>query len=368
MTKRDYYEVLGVSKDASADEVKKAFRRLAIQHHPDKEGGDETKFKEINEAYEVLKDTEKRKRYDQFGHAGVGGAGSQGFGGGAYDFSGGGFNFNGQNINFDFGDLGDMFGSFFGGQPRQKTRRGRDVEVAIELSFEEAVFGVEKNIKLNLEAECEHCKGKGAEPGYDVKTCETCKGTGQVVTVTRTILGNIQQAQTCPDCRGTGKVPEKACSVCGGRGVKRKEQTVELKIPAGIDDGATIRLREYGEAVQNGPKGDLFVHIRVKPHKKFTREGDLILSHEEVGMVTAALGGEIKVETVDGIVTMKLPPGTQNGDDFKLSGHGVPHLKRDTRGSHIVTIDVKTPTKLSKKQKELLEEFQKSSGKRGFFN
>lgn len=367
MTNRDYYEVLGVNKDASADEIKKAFRRLAVQHHPDKEGGDESKFKEINEAYEVLKDTEKRKRYDQFGHAGVGGASGQGFGGGAYDFTGGGFNFNGQNVNFDFGDLGDMFGSFFGGQQRARTRRGRDVEVALELSFEEAVFGVEKQIKLNLEVACEHCKGSGAEPGHDVKTCPTCKGSGQVVTVTRTILGNIQQAQACSECRGTGKVPEKACSVCDGRGVKRKEQIVDLKIPAGIDDGATIRLREYGEAVQGGQKGDLFVHIRVKPHKKFTREGDLLLSHEQVDMVTAALGGELKVETVDGIVTMKVPAGTQNGDDFKLSGHGVPHLKKDSRGSHIVTIDVVTPTKLSKRQRELLEEFQSSGAKRGIF-
>jgi molecular chaperone DnaJ len=242
------------------------------------------------------------------------------------------------------------------------------VEVAIELSFEEAVFGVEKKIKLNLEAECDHCKGKGAEPGFDLKTCGTCKGSGQVTTVTRTILGNIQQVQTCPDCRGIGKVPEKACTVCGGRGVKRKEQAVELKIPAGIDDGATIRLREYGEAIQDGPKGDLFVHIRVKPHKKFTREGDLILSHEQLDMVTAALGGELDVETVDGTVTMKVPAGTQNGDDFKLSGHGVPHLKKESRGAHIVTIDVRTPTKLSKKQRELLEEFQKANGKRGLFN
>jgi molecular chaperone DnaJ len=369
MSKRDYYEVLGVPKGASADEIKKAFRRLAVMHHPDKEGGDESKFKEINEAYEVLKDTEKRKRYDQFGHAGVGGAGG-GPGGGAYDFNGQGFNFNGQNINFDFGDLGDMFGSFFGGgqQQRHRSRRGRDVEVAIDLNFEEAVFGVKKNIKLNLDSACEHCKGKGAEPGHDLKTCDTCKGSGQVVTVTRTILGNIQQAQTCPTCRGIGKVPEKACTVCSGKGVKRKEQSIELKIPAGIDDGSTIRLREYGEAIQDGPTGDLFVHVRVKPHKKFTREGDLILSHESVDMVTAALGGELKVETVDGIVTMKLPAGVQSGDDFKLSGHGVPHLKKESRGPHIVTIDVKTPSKLTKKQKELLEEFQKAGGKRGIFS
>lgn len=369
MAKRDYYEVLGVGKDASPDEIKKAFRRLAVLHHPDKEGGDETKFKEINEAYEVLKDTEKRKRYDQFGHAGVGGnGGGQGYGGGAYDFTGGGFNFNGQNINFDFGDLGDMFGNFFGGGgQRQRSRRGRDIETAIELNFEDAVFGVEKTLKLNIEAECEHCKGSGAEPGYELVTCPTCKGSGQVVTAMRTILGTIQQAQTCPDCHGSGKKPEKACSVCDGRGVKRKEQKVELKIPAGIDDGATVRLREYGEAIQGGPKGDLYVHVRVRPHKKFTREGDLILSHETIDMVTATLGGELTIETVDGEVTMKIPAGTQSGSDFKLSGHGVPHIKSEHRGAHIVTIDVATPTKLSKKQRELLEEFQKESGKRGFF-
>jgi molecular chaperone DnaJ len=370
MTKRDYYEVLGVNKDASADEIKKAFRRLAVLHHPDKEGGDETKFKELNEAYEVLKDSEKRQRYDQFGHAGVGGA-SGGPGAGGFN----GYNWAnppGGGINFDFGDmgLGDIFSSFFGGggnQQRSKARHGRDVEIAIELSFEEAVFGVTKKLKLNLETGCEHCEGSGAEPGYELKTCPTCKGSGQVVTAMRTIFGNIQQAAVCPQCKGRGKVPEKACSVCNGNGVKRKDQTIELKIPAGIDDGATIRLREHGEAVQSGPRGDLYVHIRVKPHKKFTREGDLILSHEAVDMVTAVLGGQIKVDTVDGPITIKVPAGTQTGSDFKLSGHGVPHIKSDSRGAHIVTLDVEIPTKLSKRQKELLEEF-KDSAKTGFFS
>jgi len=368
MTKRDYYEILGVEKGASPDEIKKAFRRLAVQHHPDKEGGDESKFKEINEAYEVLKDSEKRKRYDQFGHAGVGGSN----GGGPTGFEG--FNFGGQqgqNINFDFGDmgLGDIFSSFFGGGQSQqrRTSRGRDIEVAIELSFEEAIFGVDKNLKINIEAECGHCKGSGAEPGYQTVTCKRCNGSGQVVTAMRTVFGNIQQATVCPVCHGQGKVPEKACSVCGGKGVKRKDQTIELKIPAGIDDGATIRLREHGEAIQNGPKGDLYVHIRVKPHKKFTREGNLILSHESIDMVTAVLGGEIKVDTVDGLVTMKVPPGTQGGSDFKLSGHGVPNLKGTGRGAHIVTLEVEIPTKLSKRQQELLEEFKSDSGKRGFF-
>lgn len=373
MAKRDYYEVLGVSKGASADEIKKAYRRLAIQHHPDKQGGDESKFKEVNEAYEVLKDSSKRQRYDQFGHAGVGGAS-----GGGDPFGGFG---QGQEVHFDFGDLGlgDIFGSFFGGgagqRQRQQQTRGRDVETAIEITFEQAVFGTEVDLNLSLEDSCEHCKGTTVEPGHDLKTCDECKGSGQVVSVTRTIFGNIQQASICPKCGGRGKVPEKVCSVCRGKGTQKKAQDVTLKIPAGIDDGAIIRLREHGEAVANGPKGDLYANIRVKPHKKFTREADLILSEEMVSMVDAALGTEIEVDTVDGPVKMKVPAGTQSGTDFKLSGHGVPHLKRDNRsassgqprGAHIVTIKVETPKKLSKHQQELLVEFQKSSSKR-FFN
>ncbi len=363
MAKRDYYEVLGVGKGASADELKKAFRRLAVQHHPDKEGGDESKFKEINEAYEVLKDSGKRQRYDQFGHAGVGGAS-----GGGNPFEG--FSGQGQNINFDFGDLGlgDIFGSFFGGGNQRQSRqsRGRDIEANLEISFEQAVFGTETEISLNIDDNCEHCKGSTVEPGHELKTCDMCKGSGQVVSVTKTIFGNIQQATVCPSCSGRGKVPEKVCSVCSGKGTQRKNQKVKLKIPAGIDDGSTIRLREHGEAMANGPKGDLYVNLRVKPHKKFTREGDLILSEETLGMVDAALGTEIDVDTVDGPVTMKIPAGTQSGTDFKLSNHGVPHLKRETRGSHIVTIHVETPTKLTKQQKELLQQFN-SSGKRGLF-
>lgn len=355
-TKRDYYEVLGVSKGASADELKKAFRRAAVEHHPDR-GGDEAKFKEINEAYEVLKDGEKRKRYDQFGHAGVGGASGNPFGGG---YGGA----QGQNVNFDFGDLGlgDIFSSFFGGgggqQSQRRQARGRDVEAGVEINFEQAVFGTEVNLGLNLEDTCEHCKGTTVEPGHELKTCDQCKGSGQVTSVTRTIFGNIQQASICPKCRGNGKIPEKICSVCHGKGTQSKKQTIQLKIPAGIDDGATIRLREHGEAIANGPKGDLYVNIRVKPHKKFTREGDLILSDEHIDMVQAALGSEIDVETVDGPVRMKIPAGTQSGSDFKLSSHGVPHLKGDSRGAHIVTITVDTPTKLSKQQKDLLEAFQ----------
>jgi molecular chaperone DnaJ len=365
MTKRDYYEILGVGKNASADEIKKAFRKQAVQHHPDKEGGDESKFKEINEAYEVLKDQSKRQRYDQFGHAGVGGAS----GGGGNPFEG--FGGQGQNINFDFGDmgLGDIFSSFFGGGGgggRQQRARGRDVEVAVDVTFEQAVFGTEVDLNLELDDECEHCKGSTVEPGHEMKKCDECDGHGQVTRVVRTVFGNIQQATICPKCKGAGKVPEKVCTVCHGKGTQRKKTSVGLKVPAGIDDGTTIRLREHGEAVANGPKGDLYVNVRVKPHKKFTREGDLILSEETVGMVDAALGTEIEVDTVDGPVRMKVPAGTQNGTDFKLSGHGVTHLRRETRGAHIVTINVETPTKLSKRQQELLQEF-KSHKKRGLF-
>lgn len=366
MAKRDYYEVLGISKGASDDEIKKAFRRKAVEYHPDKQGGDEAKFKEINEAYEVLKDEKKRQRYDQFGHAGVGSSAASD---GGNPFAGfGGFG-QGQDVHFDFGDLGlgDILGSFFGGGARsggQRQARGNDVETAIELSFEEAVFGAEKKLSLKLEDTCSHCKGTTAEPGYELKTCDVCKGTGQVVRSMQTIFGNIQQQTICDRCKGKGKIPEKVCSVCRGKGTERKTQDVNLKIPAGIDDGATIRLREHGEAIANGPKGDLYVHIRVKPHKKFTREGELILSEEHVGMVDATLGTEIEVETVDGPVKMKVPSGTQSGTDFKLSGHGVPKLRSSQRGPHIVTIIVDTPMKISKEQAELLKKFKNSKKSR----
>ena len=366
MDKRDYYEVLGVGKSASADEIKKAFRKAAIEHHPDR-GGDENKFKEVNEAYEVLKDDKKRQRYDQFGHAGVGGNA-----GGGDPYSGFGGQ-GGQNVNFDFGDLGfgDIFSSFFGGGQQRggRSRRGRDVETEMVISFEDAIFGTEAELNLVMDAPCEHCKGTTAEPGHELKTCETCKGSGQVMNVTRTIFGNIQQASVCPTCHGTGKVPEKVCSVCKGKGIEHKNQEIALKIPAGIDDGATIRLREHGEAIANGPRGDLYVNIKVKPHKLFTREGDLVLAEQTISMVQATIGDEIAIDTVDGPVTMKIPAGTQGGTDFKLSNHGVPHMRAGTRGAHIVTINVETPRDISKDQRALLEQFNELAGhKKSFFN
>jgi len=361
MNKRDYYEVLGIAKGASADEIKKAYRKAAVKYHPDKEGGDEAKFKEVSEAYEVLKDSQKRQRYDQFGHAGVGGStgGSGGAGGNPFEGFGG---FNGQNVQFDFGDggLGDIFGQFFGGggSRRQAPQRGRDVEVSLQLTFEEAVFGVQEKIELDMDDECSHCHGTTVEPGYEMKTCPTCKGAGQVGRVMNTIFGQIQQNVVCETCHGRGKVPEKVCTVCHGKGTERRKRTINLKVPAGIDDGATIRLTGNGEAIGNGQKGDLYVHIRVKAHKHFTREGDIILSEAHIGMIDATLGTEIDVETVDGNIRMKIPAGTQSGTDFKLSNHGVPHVNSDKRGPHIVSIIVDTPTKLSRKQKELLEEFK----------
>lgn len=359
MSKRDYYEVLGLSKSASADEIKKAYRKAAVKYHPDKEGGDEVKFKEAGEAYEVLKDSDKRQRYDQFGHAGVGGSSGGPAGGNPFEGFGGG----GQNVHFDFGDggLGDIFGQFFGGgagQQQRGPRKGRDIEVSLQLTFKEAVFGVEEKIELDMDDECSHCHGTTVEPGHDMKTCPTCKGSGQVARVMNTIFGPIQQAAVCETCHGRGKVPEKVCTVCHGKGTERRKQTTKLKVPAGIDDSSTIRLRERGEAVGGGERGDLYVHIRVKAHKQFTREGNIILSEQHVDMIDAALGTEIDVVTVDGKVRMKVPAGTQSGDDFKLSGHGVPNLNSDKRGPHIVNIIVDTPTKLSKKQRKLLEELK----------
>lgn len=372
MSKRDYYEVLGVGKSASADEIKKAFRKAAIEHHPDR-GGDEAKFKEVNEAYEVLSNTDKRKRYDQFGHAGVGGATGGGAGGfGGFNGFGGG---QGQEFHFDFGDLGlgDILGSFFGGgmggQQNARRARGRDIEAQVELTFEEAVFGTDRTLTLNLQDLCDKCMGSKLEVGHEMIKCATCGGSGQRVRIMRTVFGDIQQAAVCETCEGSGKVPEKACTACKGRGVQQKEQSITIKIPAGIDDGATIRLRERGEGVPNGPKGDLYVNVKVRAHKTFTREGDLILSTEHVHMIDAALGTEIMVATVDGDVKMKVPAGTQSGTDFKLSGHGVPHLKGSTRGAHIVTIVVVTPTDLNKKQQELLKEFKAEmpKGKKRWF-
>jgi molecular chaperone DnaJ len=368
-TKRDYYEILGLSKSASADEIKRAYRKLAMQHHPDKHGGDDAKFKELGEAYEVLKDPQKRAAYDQFGHAGAqgnpfggGGAGAQYSGdfGGAQGFEG-----------FDFSDILNQFmgGSPFGGNQRSSgSARGRDLEVSLTIDFTEAVFGVEKDITLSLDDACEHCHGNGAEPGAKLKTCATCHGRGQVTRVQQTILGAIQQAGVCATCQGRGQIPEKPCTVCHGSGIQRRQRKLTVKIPAGVDDRATMRLTGQGSAPRGGgQKGDLYVQIRVRSDRRFEREDRSILSEATIAMVEAALGTEVDIETVDGPVKLKIPAGTQSGKVFKLSGRGVPGLGGRPRGDHLVTITVETPTKLSAKQRELLEQFASDTGKKGFW-
>jgi molecular chaperone DnaJ len=378
MAKRDYYEVLGVSKSASADEVKRAYRKLAMQHHPDKHGGDDTQFKEIGEAYEVLKDPQKKAAYDQFGHA----AGAQNPGGGS-PFGGAGNPFGGAGgfnaENFDFsqfqgqgGDFGDIFNMFFQGQQggrqgQSGPAKGTDLEASVTLDFREAIFGTERELKFGTDVRCDRCDGSGAEPGTKIKTCETCNGQGQVTRVQQTILGAIRQASVCPTCKGDGKVPEHKCSQCRGKGTMRGNQDITVKIPAGIDNGSTIRLSGKGGAHRSGRSGDLYVRVRVWPDAKLRRNGQNIESTIAVPMVVATLGGEVPVQTVDGDITLKIPVGTQSGKVFRLSDRGVPGIGGRRRGDHLVTVTVETPTKLSSRQKQLLEEFATEGGKKPFW-
>ena len=365
--KRDYYEVLGVAKGATGDEIKKAYRKLAMKHHPDKAAGaeSEAKFKEANEAYQVLSDAEKRKAYDQFGHNGPFGAGNGPSGGAGGYQQYGGFGGQGFNVNMDdLGGFGDIFETFFGGAAggggRTRSRRGSDIEAEIRINFEEAVFGVEKDFTLLKNNTCDRCKGNGAEPGSGEKTCPTCHGKGQVQSEQRTIFGTFASAAVCPECHGKGKVPEKKCTKCGGAGRVKEQVTIKVKIPAGVDNGQTIKVTGKGEAGEYGtPSGDLYLHVRVTTDRRFTRQGYNILSEAEISFPAAALGTTVNVETVDGKKTLKVPAGTQSGKVFKLSEKGVPHVNGRGRGDHLVTIIVKTPTKLSHKQKQLLEEFNK---------
>ncbi len=354
---KDYYNILGVNKNASADEIKKAFREKAHKHHPDKQGGDEAKFKELNEAYQVLGDVKKRAQYDQFGsdfaQAGRGGAGGySGFSG----FDGGGFNINMDDLGDIMGGFGDIFGFSGGGQGR-RHQRGHDIEVILNISFTEAVFGVEREISLKKNVTCSRCKGNGAEPGSGLETCPTCKGSGRVIKMQRTILGNMQVQSTCPTCSGEGKIIKDKCHQCKGSGIQSEIVNLNIKIPAGIDNGETIRYSGQGEAAPSGGQsGDLYIKVRVAPDKRFTRQGFDILSKAEIGVATAVLGGKIDVETVDGLVELKIPEGTQSGRVFKLKGKGVSQLNGRGRGDHLVEVIVKTPTGLTRKQKEQLKE------------
>ncbi|MBI4437776.1 molecular chaperone DnaJ [Candidatus Uhrbacteria bacterium] len=352
---KDYYNILGVEKNASQNDIKKAFRVLAHKYHPDKAGGDEAKFKEANEAYQVLSDEKKRSQYDQFGSAafdGSGGFGGQGFGG--FDFSG--F----QNAG-GFEDLGDLFGGMFTGQHggRRGDPRGSDIHVDVELTFFESVFGVEKEIELTKHASCDRCAGIGGEPGAGMKTCVACKGSGVQVTMQRTILGAMQSKRTCGACQGTGEIPNKVCTTCQGEGVLRQRERLSIGIPAGVDEGAVLRVREKGEAVRGGRTGDLFVRLHVKADRRFERDGMHIHSRATIGFTQAALGDTIEIETVDGKGDLKIPAGTQSGAQFRLRGKGVP--SRGGRGDQIVTVAVRTPERLSREQKKLLEQLDLKS-------
>lgn len=350
---KDYYKILGIDKNASQDEIKRAFRKLAHQYHPDKEGGNEEKFKEVNEAYQVLKDEKKRQAYDQFGSGAFDGSG--GFGGfnGGQGF--GGFDFSGFQGAQDFGDIfGDIFSGFGGGQRRSRERRGSDIQIDLDLTFEEAVFGTEKDITLTKAVSCKRCAGNGAEPGSGMETCSECQGHGVVIRAQRTILGTVQSKTTCEKCHGTGEIPKKSCTTCHGDGVEKKKQTHTITIPEGVDHGSTLRIRGEGEAVKGGKPGDLFVRLHVKQDKRFEREGFTIHSETKIGFTQAALGTKVDVLTVDGDVELDIPAGTQSGTVFRLRGKGVPH-GRD-RGDHFVVVTVVTPKKLSRHQKELLED------------
>jgi len=358
---KDYYSILGVSKTANDDEIKKAFRRLAHEHHPDK-GGDASKFKDINEAYQVLGDKQKRATYDQFGSAAFenGGAGQGGFGGGFGGFPGGGFDFNFQGG--DFGDLNDVLGEMFGfggGRGGRREKRGQNIEVDVELSFREAVFGADKTLKLYRQLKCEHCKGEGAEPGTKVNECKTCGGKGQVTHATRTMFGTMQTLAECKDCRGRGKKPEKECTVCGGHGVHRREQSVSIRIPAGVDDGAMLQVSGEGEASAGGGRpGDLFVRIHVEQHPTFERQGNDIVSEMAIPFTLLTLGGTIQVPTIDGDEAVKIPEGTQNGTMITIRGRGIPYGRSGTRGNHNLKIIADIPRKLSREQKDLLDKLR----------
>lgn len=358
MSKRDYYEVLGVSKTATQDELKKAYRKLARKYHPDlnKDNPEAAeKFKECNEAYSVLSDDQKRAQYDQFGHAAFenggmgGGPGAGGFGG----FGG----FGGSGME-------DIFDMFFGGQGRggrsnnAGPQRGADLRFDLEISFEEAAFGLEKEISLNRAETCGHCHGEGAEPGSKVETCPDCHGSGYVRFTQNTMFGQMVNERPCSRCHGEGKIISTPCRECRGTGTVKKTKKLKVKIPAGVDNGSRLRVSGEGEAgVKGGSSGDLYVYLYVKPHKFFERDGTTVLCEVPINIVQATLGAEIKVPTLDGQVTMKVPEGTQPGKVLRIKGKGIPSLRGGSRGDQLVRIKVVVPTKLSEKQKDALQKF-----------
>ena len=376
--KRDYYDVLGIDRSADEAQIKKAYRQAAKKHHPDVNAGDpgaEARFKEANEAYEVLSDQQKRSRYDQFGHAGV--DPSYGAGGGGNPYGGGFGGFEG-----DFGDIGDIFSSFFGGgfggQSRQNPngpRRGTDTSTTITLSFEEAAKGCTKKVNLTNIKTCSECNGSGAEKGTSPKTCSSCKGAGQVKVSQRTPFGNIQTSRVCDQCSGTGKQIEKPCHTCSGKGRVRDTHEQELNIPAGIDEGQVLQVRGQGDAGANGgPSGDLHININIRPHPIFVRSGYDVHCDVPITFSQAALGADITVPTLDGKVKFTVHEGTQPGDEFKLKGKGIQRLQSSGKGDQYVKIIIEVPKNLNDKQKTILKDFEAATGdgnykkRRSFFD
>ncbi len=363
----DFYATLGIPKNASAEDIKKAYRKLAHTHHPDKgSGGNADKFKEINEAYQVLSNPEKRQQYDQFGTTfqnGQGGfRGQQGQGFEGFDFS----NFTqGFGGGAEFEDAFDMFSDIFGGRSSRTARRERgvDLEMEMTMSFEEAVFGIEKEISIEKKDTCEHCNGSGAEPNTKVSTCPKCHGQGQIRGVRRTIFGQVASTVTCDRCGGAGKVPDAPCKDCSGSGSKRRAKTLKVKIPAGVDDGMRIRVSGEGEVGYKGSNyGDLYLKLNVNPSKIYKRNGTDLYSSIPISFYQAALGTEIQADTVDGKVEVKIPAGTQSEKVFRLKGKGVPEINSSRRGDHLITVKVVTPTKLTKKEKELFKKLADEAG------
>lgn len=358
--KRDYYEVLGVDRGADEATIKKAYRKLAKKYHPDMNPGDkeaEKKFKEASEAYAVLSDAEKRRKYDQFGHAAFDG-GAGGAGGGGFDFSG-----------MDMGDIfGDIFGDFFGGGSRRQANngpmKGANLRTSVRITFEEAVFGCEKEIELVLKDECKTCHGTGAKPGTSPETCPKCGGKGKVVFSQQSLFGMVQNVQTCPDCRGTGKIIKEKCPDCRGTGYISGRKTIKVSIPAGIDNGQSVRIRDKGEpGINGGPRGDLLVEVIVSRHPIFERQDMNLYSTSPITFAQAALGGEARIHTIDGDVIYEVKPGTQTGTRIRLKGKGVPSLRnKNVRGDQYVTLVVQVPTNLSQEAKEALRAFDAATG------
>ncbi len=355
---KDYYDILGVSKQASLDDVKKAYRKKAMESHPDKEGGDEAKFKEVNEAYQVLSDPQKRQQYDTFGSA-------DGFG------SGGGGGYQAGGFNVDFNDLGDIFESFFGGGfsqaggqgRKQKKRpeevRGEDLEIQISISFMDACFGREKKIEVSKMGSCERCNGIGAEPGSSMVSCKKCNGTGEVVMMERSIFGNVRSVSACDHCHGAGKMPEKECSLCKGRSRIAVKKTITITIPAGVDAGSVVKVKGYGnDGIKGGATGDLYVYIQVEPHPQFLRKGNDIYTSLSVSIPHAVLGYNAEIETIHGKKEVEIPAGIEHGKIIRLKDLGIKNATTKENGSHYVEVSISVPKNLSKKAKQLFTELQ----------